>query len=84
MDDGFIGYSTNNQWFIGNLERVIYVVDGKFYLMKMFLIMKYGLVENNHYGVTLEDTEGDAPTMRFNYDDMFDKKKLRGRIKINE
>lgn len=40
--------------------------------------------ERTTYGVTLENTEGDTPTMRFNYNDMFDKKKLRGRIKINE
>lgn len=40
--------------------------------------------EQTTYGVTLENTEGDTPTMRFNYNDMFDKKKLRGRIRINE
>lgn len=40
--------------------------------------------EQTTYGVTLENTEGDEPTIGFNYDDMFDKKKLRGRIKINE
>jgi hypothetical protein len=39
--------------------------------------------EQPTYGIILEDTEGDAPTIGFNYDDMFDKKKLRGRIKIN-
>ena len=40
--------------------------------------------EQTTYGVTLENTEGDTPKMRFNYNDMFDKKKLRGRIRINE
>lgn len=40
--------------------------------------------EQTTYGVTLENTEGDEPTVTFNYADMFDKKKLRGRIKINE
>ena len=40
--------------------------------------------EQPTFGITLEDTGGGAPTMRFNYSDMFDKKKLRGRIKINE
>ena len=40
--------------------------------------------EQNTYGITLEDREGDSPTITFNHGDMFDKKKLRGRIKINE
>jgi len=40
--------------------------------------------EQTTYGVTLENTEGDMPIVTFNYADMFDKKKLRGRIKINE
>jgi hypothetical protein len=40
--------------------------------------------ERPTFGITVEDTEGDTPTMRLNYGDMFDKKKLRGRIRINE
>ena len=40
--------------------------------------------EQPTYGITLENTEGDMPIVTFNYADMFDKKKLRGRIKINE
>ncbi len=40
--------------------------------------------EQTTYGVTLENTEEDMPIVTFNYADMFDKKKLRGRIKINE
>ena len=40
--------------------------------------------EQNTYGITLEDREGDTPIITFNHGDMFDKKKLRGRIKINE
>lgn len=40
--------------------------------------------EQTTYGVTLENTERDMPIVTFNYADMFDKKKLRGRIKINE
>ena len=40
--------------------------------------------EQTTYGITLENTEGDMPIVTFNYADMFDKKKLRGRIKINE
>ena len=40
--------------------------------------------EQPTYRITLEDTEGDMPIVTFNYADMFDKKKLRGRIKINE
>ena len=40
--------------------------------------------EKPTYGITLEDTEEDIPIVTFNHGDMFDKKKLRGRIKINE
>lgn len=40
--------------------------------------------EQPTYRITLENTEGDMPTITFNHGDMFDKKKLRGRIKINE
>ena len=40
--------------------------------------------ERPTFGITVENTEGDTPTMRFNHGDMFDKKKLRGRIRINE
>jgi len=40
--------------------------------------------EQTTYGITLEDREGDTPIITFNHGDMFDKKKLRGRIKINE
>ena len=40
--------------------------------------------EQTTYGITLENTEEDMPIVTFNYADMFDKKKLRGRIKINE
>lgn len=40
--------------------------------------------EQTTYGITIVYTEGDLPTITFNYADMFDKKKLRGRIKINE
>ncbi len=40
--------------------------------------------EQNTYGITLENTEEDIPIVTFNHGDMFDKKKLRGRIKINE
>ena len=40
--------------------------------------------EQTTYGITLENTEGDMPIVIFNYAYMFDKKKLRGRIKINE
>ena len=40
--------------------------------------------EQTTYGVTVVNTEGDMPIVTFNYADMFDKKKLRGRIKINE
>lgn len=35
-------------------------------------------------GITLEDRGGEAPIITFNHGDMFDKKKLKGRIKINE
>ena len=40
--------------------------------------------EQTTYGITIVYTEGDLPAITFNYADMFDKKKLRGRIKINE
>ena len=40
--------------------------------------------EQPTYRITLENTEGDIPTITVNHGDMFDKKKLRGRIKINE
>lgn len=40
--------------------------------------------EQTTYGITIVYTEGDLPVITFNYADMFDKKKLRGRIKINE
>lgn len=40
--------------------------------------------EQTTYGITLENTEEDIPIVSFNYADMFDKKKLRGRIRINE
>ena len=40
--------------------------------------------ERPTYGITLEDIEGDTPTMTINHLDIIDKKKLRGRIKINE
>ena len=40
--------------------------------------------EHTTYGITVVNTEGDLPVITFNYADMFDKKKLRGRIKINE
>jgi hypothetical protein len=40
--------------------------------------------ERPTFGITVENKEGDTPTMRFNHCDLFDKKKLRGRIKINE
>lgn len=40
--------------------------------------------EQHTYGITVENTEGDMSYPRFNYGDEFDKKKLRGRIKINE
>lgn len=39
--------------------------------------------ERPTYGITVENTEGDTSVMRFNHD-IIDKKKLRGRIKINE
>jgi len=40
--------------------------------------------EKPTYGITLENTEEDIPIVTFNHGDMFDKKKLRGRIRINE
>ncbi len=40
--------------------------------------------EHPTFGITLENTEENVPTITFNHGDMFDKKKLRGRIKINE
>lgn len=40
--------------------------------------------EQTTFGITLENTEEDIPIVTFNHGDMFDKKKLRGRIKINE
>lgn len=40
--------------------------------------------EQPTYDFTLENTEGEIPTITFNHGDMFDNKKLRGRIKINE
>ena len=40
--------------------------------------------ERPTYGITVENTEGDTSVMRFNHRDIIDKKKLRGRIKINE
>ena len=40
--------------------------------------------ERTTYGITLEDREEEAPIITFNHGDMFDKKKLKGRIKINE
>lgn len=40
--------------------------------------------ERHTYGITVENREGDTPTITFNHGEMFDKKKLRGRIKINE
>ena len=40
--------------------------------------------EQTTFGITLENTEEDIPIITFNHGDMFDKKKLRGRIKINE
>ncbi len=40
--------------------------------------------EQTTFGITLENTEEDIPIVTFNHGNMFDKKKLRGRIKINE
>ncbi len=40
--------------------------------------------EHPTFGITLENTEENVPTITFNHGVMFDKKKLRGRIKINE
>lgn len=40
--------------------------------------------EQPTFGITLENTEEDIPIVTFNHGDMFDKKKLRGRIRINE
>ena len=40
--------------------------------------------ERPTFGITLENTEREIPTITFNHGNMFDKKKLRGRIKINE
>ncbi len=40
--------------------------------------------EQTTFGITLENTEEDIPIITFNHGNMFDKKKLRGRIKINE
>lgn len=40
--------------------------------------------ERPTFGITLENTEEDTPIITFNHGNMFDKKKLRGRIKINE
>ncbi len=40
--------------------------------------------EQTTYGITLENTEEGMPIITFNHGDMFDKKKLRGRIRINE
>jgi len=40
--------------------------------------------ERPTYGITVENIEGDTPTMTINHRDMIDKKKLRGRIRINE
>ncbi len=40
--------------------------------------------ERTTFGITLENTEEDIPIITFNHGNMFDKKKLRGRIKINE
>jgi len=40
--------------------------------------------ERPTYGITVENIEGDTPTMTINHRDIIDKKKLRGRIRINE
>ena len=40
--------------------------------------------ERTTYGITLENIEGDTPIMTINHRDIIDKKKLRGRIRINE
>lgn len=84
---GLYGYSPqHNQWFIGNRRKVgnlcgrweVYLDENVPY--NEIWVSR----EQPTYGIILEDTEGDMPTMRFNYGHMFDKKKLTGRIKINE
>ena len=40
--------------------------------------------ERTTYGITVENIEGDTPIITINHCDIIDKKKLRGRIKINE
>ena len=40
--------------------------------------------ERPTYGITVENTEEDTPIITFNHHDIIDKKKLRGRIRINE
>ena len=40
--------------------------------------------ERPTYGITVENIEGDTPIMTINHRDIIDKKKLRGRIRINE
>lgn len=40
--------------------------------------------ERPTYGITVENTEEDIPIITFNHHDIIDKKKLRGRIRINE
>ena len=40
--------------------------------------------EQPTYGITVENTEEDIPIITFNHHDIIDKKKLRGRIRINE
>lgn len=39
--------------------------------------------ERPTFGITLEDIEGEMSTIIFNHREMFNKKKLKGRIKIN-
>lgn len=77
---GLVGYLPLCRWNVGTLcGRWDVLLDENVPYNEIWVCR-----EQPTFGITLEDREGDTPIITFNHGDMFDKKKLRGRIKINE
>ena len=77
---GLVGYLPLCRWNVGTLcGRWDVLLDENVPYNEIWVCR-----EQPTFGITLEDREGDTPIITFNHGDMFDKKKLRGRIRINE
>ena len=77
---GLVGYLPLCRWNVGTLcGRWDVLLDENVPYNEIWVCR-----EQPTFGITLEDREGDTPIITVNHGDMFDKKKLRGRIRINE